>query len=105
MVRADIKQRFSNERRYSEDYNFLLQIAYSNQMLLRIELPLVHYHKALYGESGLSSNLWAMQKGELLNFIQIWREGHISVFMLILVINFSMIKFFKRLFLSLSILA
>jgi teichuronic acid biosynthesis glycosyltransferase TuaG len=100
MLRADIKQRFSNEHRYSEDYGLLLNIAYSGQSLLRIELPLVNYHKALYGESGLSSNLWAMQKGELLNFIQIWRESHISIFMLILVINFSMIKFLKRLLLS-----
>lgn len=65
MVRREISERFDVSLWYSEDYELWLRILSQTHQIVRLEVPLTQLHKAEFGESGLSSKLFAMYKGEL----------------------------------------
>ncbi|HGN2347178.1 TPA: glycosyltransferase family 2 protein [Proteus mirabilis] len=96
MLKRDIPFRFNEDLRYSEDYALWLDIIFDNRKVAFIEVCLAYSHKNFYGISGLSSNLYEMEKGELYNFIQLYRNRKINFFYLILAMNFSLIKYIKR---------
>lgn len=65
MVRRDIPERFNDSVWYAEDYDLWLRILSGKRQIVRLETPLTRLHKADFGESGLSSKLFAMYRGEL----------------------------------------
>lgn len=65
MVRREIPERFNSLLWYAEDYELWLRILSRTHQITRLEAPLTRLHKAEFGESGLSSKLFAMYKGEL----------------------------------------
>lgn len=97
MLNSRIPFRFPNERRYAEDAYLWQKIAFSGLPIVRIEAPLVQYYKALYGEGGLSAQLWRMEKGELRNFMALYRAGGINFILFIVAAAFSILKYVKRL--------
>lgn len=52
--------------------------------------------KKKWGDSGLSGNVWGMEKGELYNFLQSYRHGYISMGSWILCSSYSFLKFIWR---------
>lgn len=96
MIRRDIPHRFTDGRRYSEDYLLWQQIAFSGYEVVRLEAPLAQVHKPFYGAAGLSANLWKMEQGELANFAILRRGGSISFPTYLFACAFSLLKFARR---------
>ena len=89
MVHRSISNRFDIDFWYAEDYEFWLRYLAKHKLILRIELPLAHLHKAEFGESGLSARLYQMFRGELraiaklrsANSLSIWLASTTSIWM------------------------
>ena len=96
MVRRDVSRRFDERKKRSEDYLLWLQISKSGRFVARIRHPLAFYHKSSFGESGLSSDIWKMQAGQVDTYLRFWREGSISVVTCFSLIVWSMVKFARR---------
>ena len=97
MLKSTNQINFKNRKRYSEDFLLWQKMAFLGLKLIQIESPLAYYYKPLYGSSGLSARLWAMEKGELDNFLLLYQAGHINLLFLGLSSIFSFIKFLRRL--------
>lgn len=65
--------------------------------MIRIESLSAYAHKPLYGAGGLSAQLWQMERGELSNFVALYRAGSINFLLYAVATFFSIIKFSKRL--------
>jgi len=96
MLKRELPLRFLSGRRHSEDYLLWQQIAFAGYCIARIDAPLAHVHKPFYGASGLSAQMWEMEKGELLNFNLLRKDGSIGLFLFSLASIFSLLKFFRR---------
>ncbi len=97
MLKRDIPFRFQEGKRYAEDLLLWQQIAFAGLQVVRLESPLAYVHKSLYGEDGLSAQLWKMEKGELRNLIDLYRQNKINQILFIAATVFSMAKYYKRL--------
>lgn len=100
MMKRDIPFRFRNGKRCAEDLFLWQQIAFAGLRVVRMESPLAYVHKPVYGAGGLSAQLWDMERGELSNFIELYREGHINSLLLIISSTLSIVKFLKRSFVT-----
>jgi glycosyltransferase involved in cell wall biosynthesis len=78
MLQREVPFRFRVDGRHSEDYDLWLRIAYSGHRMAAMECPLGTHHKARFGDSGLSSEMWAMERGDLRAFQSLRRAGLIS---------------------------
>lgn len=76
MVRRAIQQRFTDGKRYSEDYLLWMQIVATHGPAAFIDLPLAFLFKARFGAAGLSGRHWDMRRGESDTFRQL-RQGNI----------------------------
>jgi len=99
MLKRDIAFRFKNGKRFSEDYHLWLDIAFSGVPCYKTETVMAFIHKPPYGVSGLSSNLWQMEKGELDCYWNLYKERKISLSNLSTASSLSIAKFIKRLLL------
>jgi glycosyltransferase involved in cell wall biosynthesis len=97
MLKRDLRGRFPDGQRYMEDQRAWLEFAFSGQRIVMIDLPLAAQHKPAYGVSGQSANLMAMERAELGNYRQLWREGHIKAPLLGALWAWSAAKFARRL--------
>ncbi|MCR5612478.1 glycosyltransferase family 2 protein [Treponema sp.] len=92
------KNQFRDGKRYSEDYDLWLRIADDGACMYL--LPVIDVHscddKEMYGESGLSKNLWHMEKNELENYRFLLNTHSVSVFLYICAVVFSMFKYILR---------
>lgn len=96
MLKRHIPFRFEVHKRYAEDLHLWRQVACANSRVVRIESPLAYMHKAPYGVSGLSAELWPMEKGELSSLRSLYNARHISWMLLALGSTFSVAKYLKR---------
>lgn len=99
MFRRDLSHRFSPGKRHMEDHLFLMQVATSGFGIAKTALPLAYIYKNMFGDSGLSADLWAMQRGELVNYAILYRERRIPYIGAVLLTDYSWVKFSRRLFL------
>ena len=97
MVRADVPFRFMEGKRYMEDHLLWMEIALSGLRVARLDIPLAVIGKAAYGESGLSAQLWAMEKGDLHNYWYLRKKGNIGFPTAILMTLLSLAKYVRRL--------
>ena len=65
MVARDAPARFREGKRYVEDHLFLLELLAAGGRVLHLEAPLAALFKPALSGAGLSSHLWAMERGEL----------------------------------------
>lgn len=87
---------FDENLKYAEDNDLWLRIA-TNYDLYIIELPkLVRLHKSAYGSSGLSSNMYAMFKGELSVLEKLYKNTKITFIKYQVIKFFLLIKFIRR---------
>jgi len=96
MVRREFPIRFHREKRYMEDYWWVLQAAFSGYDIYRIEFPLAYMFKAPYGVGGLSGRQWEMEKSELDNYWGLKREGKLGLLPALALTIYSLLKFAKR---------
>lgn len=95
--RQKIAHRFCPGKRYAEDYLLWLNIMFAGHAVWRIEAPLAFSYKPDFGDSGLTGNLWKMERGELDTYRRIYDDGAISAWVHAGVRAFSMVKFLRRL--------
>jgi len=81
---------------YSEDYNLWLKVSLK-EALIFIQQPLVKLYKKPYGESGLSSHMWEMEKGELYNYNYFYINNQIKKPFYLLLVSISLLKYLRRL--------
>lgn len=96
MVKRTLSERFPEGQRYSEDYNLWLRIIYSGKACARSDAKLAYLYKASYGESGLSSNLYQMEVGELSNYKFLYKNKSIGLLRYLFITSFSFAKYLKR---------
>lgn len=93
---------FPEGQRYAEEgMPFYLATYYYKCVVLHKNLIVYGNGKALFGESGLSSNLIEMEKGELLNLKRLFKLNYIGQYKYMLLVSFSLLKFFRRIILVL----
>lgn len=100
MLKCGVPFKFDPKKRYAEDLYLWQQIAFSGCQVTRIEAVLAYIHKAPYGWRGLSANLWQMEKGELSNFLDLYKNGLFTWGVLFFASAFSLIKYFRRLIIT-----
>lgn len=92
---------FNSSQKYSEDYRLWLDIAFNNRCLYINEILAGNqFQKNDFGDSGLSSNLWKMTKGELSNYINLYNKKQIKFLTVLLISSYSFMKFTRRLILT-----
>lgn len=96
MLKREITERFEPGKRRAEDFLLWLNIFLSGKKAFRIELPLAYSYKSDYGATGLSGQLWEMEKGELHTYWKIFQIKQISSFELVFSMTISLLKYFKR---------
>ena len=88
---------FNSKVRYSEEVFFFINIVAafkSVYMNKRVAVPVIP--KKRWGESGLSGNLWEMEKGEIYSITHAYKSKYISLFRYIYAIIFSYLKYIRR---------
>ena len=78
VLRAGLAQRFVPAKRYSEDYLLWATILLSGQRAAVFDAPLAFSFKRDFGEGGLSSHLWRMQRELLDTYRRLHAAGHIG---------------------------
>ena len=97
MLRREIPFRFGTDSRHSEDFDLWLRMAFAGKRMAIMDTALGMHHKAKFGDSGLSSDLWGMERGELKAFHSLCRAGLISNATLAGAASFSLTKYLVRL--------
>ena len=96
MVKSDIPFRFMSGKRYTDDHLLWMEIALAGLSVVRLSAPLAVIHKALYGEGGLSSHMWAMEKSELHNYWYLHKNKRNGLPLTVFLLVFSLAKYVRR---------
>jgi glycosyltransferase involved in cell wall biosynthesis len=96
MLKRDIAQRFVERKRYSEDYDLWLQIVFNGLPAAVIPSQLTFRFNEFYGDSGLSAQLWKMQKGQLNSLFHLYQTKKINMMSFSLVGLYSLLKYLAR---------
>lgn len=97
MIKRDIPHRFLEGGRYMEDHLLWLEIVGANLLAVKLNVDLTALYKANFGASGLSSNMWLMEKAELFNYKYLYHKKKLKFYQYALLQGFSLAKFFRRL--------
>jgi len=100
MLKTALVFRFKAGKHFAEDFYLWQQIAFSGAAIAFIDCTLAYVYKPLYGASGLSAHLWAMEKAELDNFYCLYKARHINAILFLMAGLFSLLKYGKRLVIS-----
>lgn len=100
MLRRDQTYKFLEGKRYSEDYLLWLMIILTGGRAAKLEQILAAAFKPDFGVGGLSSRLIKMEIGVLECYLKLYRAKMIGFFTLLGVTGFSIIKFVRRVFLT-----
>lgn len=88
---------FNEEQKYAEEGNYFMRIAkLFNCFLLYQRLTVYGDGKIGFGVSGLSANLYEMERGELMNLKFAYRQKYIGTLKYGVAVAFSIIKYFRR---------
>mgnify|MGYP003602287514 CR=1 FL=1 len=96
MIKAGLPYRFTDSRNYSEDYEMWCDVAFDEGACFVMSPEFTYTHKALFGVSGLSSDLWKMERGELLVFEKLYRRRKVGLASYILYSSWSLVRYFRR---------
>lgn len=88
---------FDESQKYAEEGNYFMRVAKLYKCaLLNEQVVLYDQGKKGFGQSGLSSNLYEMEKGELLNLKFAYDHDYISSTKYRVAVFFSVVKYFRR---------
>lgn len=95
LVCGDVK--FCENQKYSEDMRFLLNfMQHGKCMYLPFLATVPVFSKCVFGEAGLSSHIWKMEVGELKNVLFAKKIRGINIFVMLIAMFWSLLKFFRR---------
>lgn len=97
MIRQNASFRFIPDRRYMEDHILWLEFVCSGHIVIKLTVELAAIYKKPFGVAGLSSNLWAMEKGELQNYHRLYFKKYINMWQWLGLSLYSSLKFVRRL--------
>jgi glycosyltransferase involved in cell wall biosynthesis len=97
MLRRDVPLRFCARKRHMEDHLLWMEFVLSGHLCTKLSAPLATIGKHQFGSSGLSADLWAMEKGDLENYWRLFKLGHISVIAAVLLSVYSLLRYVRRL--------
>lgn len=97
MVRRELPFRFCPGKRHMEDHLLWMEVVLNGYACAKLDARLATIGKPQFGAGGLSGQLWAMEKGDLDNYWQLNRLGHISVATALLFSVYSLAKYLRRL--------
>lgn len=95
-----LENSFNINQKYSEDYNLWLRVASKGKIILINKVLVVLDDKPVYGHTGLSSQIWKMECGELSNYLMLFNDGIIKRHQYYFFSAFSLMKFFMRCLIS-----
>jgi hypothetical protein len=96
MMKRDLPFRFFPGKSHMEDYLLWLQIVWSGLLVVRLHVELAYIHKEMFGERGLSSEIWNMERGELSAYKHLYRDGQIPLLATLGLFAYSALKCCKR---------
>lgn len=96
MLRRDIPFRFNNQVKYAEDYDLWLRIILSGLKGAYLPTEMTYLYKDRFGEGGLSSRLFPMERGVQKAYSRLSRTGLISPHLCNFLRCYSALKFTKR---------
>ena len=96
MLKRDIPQRFEERQRYMEDHMLWLNIVCAGSLVHSLALPLAAIYKRPYGQAGLSSQWWLMERGDLGNYRRLFVQSYITRFQFLGFAAYSAVKFLRR---------
>lgn len=97
MLHRIIPMRFTEGLRHMEDHRLWLEVVGAQLPVVKLQIELAAVYKPVYGASGLSADMWSMEKAELANFLYFYKQGKISPLLLPLLQCYSLAKFLRRL--------
>ncbi len=97
IVRTDVRHRFVQNQRYMEDHMLWLDIVCSGGLAVKLSAALAAVYKQPFGVRGLSSRLWLMERGELGNYLCLYRKKYLGLHQLVALCAYSVLKFGRRL--------
>ncbi len=97
MLKRDVDQRFFEKQRYMEDHMLWMSVVCSGAVVCRLDTQLAAIYKRAYGVTGLSSQVWSMERGDLGNYRRLYREKCINGLQLGMLGLFSLFKYLRRL--------
>lgn len=100
MILRSLPYRFPEGKRYSEDYELWLNIAFNSGNCYFLKLSLSTMYKLPYGQAGLSSRLWEMEKGELNSYRYLYENNSIGLLVYLLSFIYSFFKYLRRVLLK-----
>lgn len=100
MLKKDIPYRFSRNSRYMEDHLLWMEILLDGNRVAKLDASLVTIGKFSFGVSGLSSHLFRMELAEIKNYFYLYKKSRINLFLLLLILPYSLLKFIRRIFIS-----
>jgi glycosyltransferase involved in cell wall biosynthesis len=95
MLKRDCQLRFNPLMRYSEDYDLWLRVISSGGQVSYLNKQLAYIYRPEWSVGGLSGNLWAMQKGEIKAFFNVFRDKKTLFPIVLLAGLFSWLKFLR----------
>nr|QLL91175.1 glycosyltransferase family 2 protein [Plesiomonas shigelloides] len=88
---------FKEGMRHAEEGLFFYNIAFSYKCAFINKQQIIFGGgKSMFGESGLSGDLFSMERGELHNYVEIYKAGKISRLRFYFLVVFSLLKFVRR---------
>lgn len=101
IVKREIKLRFNEKMKYSEDYDLWLRIAYSKHRIYQIKgAELTFLGKTPMTGNGLSSNIFKMRIGEINLFVNFCQTHMIFIPLLPIFIFYSILKHLRLLLIN-----
>lgn len=97
MLKREIPFRFADGRRHMEDHLLWMEVACSGLKVVRLNSALAATYKPMYGTSGLSAQLWLMERGDLQNYRILFEKRKIGFAAWLAFSAFSLAKYGRRL--------
>lgn len=97
MLKRNIPMRFSEGERHMEDQRLWLDIVGAPLPTVKLMVDLAAIYKPGYGASGLSAQMWRMEKAELANYRYVHGAGKIAYLSMRLLQMVSLVKYVRRL--------
>jgi glycosyltransferase involved in cell wall biosynthesis len=97
MLRSDVKPRFVDRQRYMEDHMLWLKIVCSGGRVVKLSEELAAIYKEPFGITGLSAQVWLMERGDLGNYRRLYVDNSIGSYQLAALGAYSALKYVRRL--------
>ncbi len=98
MAKRDMPYRYASDgRRRTEDYLLTCELCLDGNAIYRCTEKLGIHYKEIYGDGGLSDDLWLMEKSELSVYRDLYRSGRLKLIIMPFLYTWSLIKYVRRL--------